>query len=113
MALLLLVVGCTKPESPQAVSSAPPPPSGPTVSPQDARAIAKEAYVYGFPMVDDYRVMYSYFVDKEDAEYKGGWNQVHNTARVFTPADTTIQTPNSDTPYSTVTAVVAPAARYW
>ena len=30
MALLLLVVGCTKPESPQAVSSAPPPPSGPT-----------------------------------------------------------------------------------
>jgi hypothetical protein len=25
---------------------------------------------------------------------------VHNTPRVYTPADTAIQTPNSDTPYS-------------
>lgn len=70
------------------------------VTPDQARAIAKEAYVWGFPMVDDYRVMYSYFVDKDDAEYKGVWNEIHNTARVYTPADTTIQTPNSDTPYS-------------
>ena len=68
------------------------------VSPDQARAIAKEAYVYGFPMVDNYRVMYSYFVDKDDPEYKGGWNEIHNTARVYTPADTAIQTPNSDTP---------------
>ena len=30
------------------------------------------------------------------------WNQIYNTARVYTPADTTIQTPNSDTPYSFV-----------
>src|ERR1700677_1156260 len=30
----------------------------------------------------------------------GPWNQIHNIARVFTPADTTVQTPNSDTPYS-------------
>jgi hypothetical protein len=68
------------------------------------RGIAKEAYVYGFPMVDNYRVMHSYFVDKENREYRGGWNQIHNTPRVYTPADTTIQTPNSDTPYSAVGA---------
>ena len=48
--------------------------------------------------------MYSYFVNKDDPEYKGDWNQIHNTARVYTPADTTIQTPNSDTPYSAVGA---------
>ena len=35
-----------------------------------ARAIAKEAYVYGFPMVDSYRVQYAYFVNKENPEYK-------------------------------------------
>ena len=70
------------------------------VTPEQARAIAKEAYVYGFPMVDSYRIQYSYFVDKNGPEYKGEWNQVHNTARVSTPADTAIQTPNSDTPYS-------------
>jgi hypothetical protein len=104
LAVVLLLAGCAKHDEPQAANSAPPPPASATVTPEQARAIAKEAYVYGFPMVDDYRVMYSYFVDKDDPEYKGDWNQIHNTARVFTPADTTIQTPNSDTPYSTVGA---------
>lgn len=73
-------------------------------SPADARAIAKEAYIYGFPVVDTYRIQYSYFVDRADPEYKGAWNQVHNTARVYTPDDKAIQTPNSDTPYSFVGA---------
>jgi hypothetical protein len=71
-----------------------------SMTPEQARAIAKEAYIYGFPMVDSYRIQYSYFVDKNNPEYKGEWNQVHNTARVSTPADTALQTPNSDTPYS-------------
>ena len=74
------------------------------VTPEQARAIAKEAYIYGFPMVDNYRVQYAYFVNKEDPEYKGGWNEIHNTARVYTPQDKAIQTPNSDTPYSAVGA---------
>ena len=30
----------------------------------EARAIAKEAYIYGFPLVDSYRIQYDYFVDK-------------------------------------------------
>jgi hypothetical protein len=74
------------------------------VSPADARAIAKEAYIYGFPLVDSYRIQYSYFVDQSNPEFKGNWNEIHNIARVYTPADKTIQTPNSDTPYSTVGA---------
>jgi hypothetical protein len=105
LALAAVLAACTKPEKPEASSSAPPPPPAPAVvTPEQARAIAKEAYVYGFPMVDDYRVMYSYFVNKEDPEYKGDWNQIHNTPTVYTPEDTTISTPNSDTPYSTVGA---------
>jgi hypothetical protein len=103
VALVAGLVGCTKNETPDVISSAPPP-SPAVVSPEQARAIAKEAYVYGFPMVDNYRVMYSYFVNKEDPEYKGGWNEIHNTSRVYTPEDTAVQTPNSDTPYSTVGA---------
>jgi hypothetical protein len=74
------------------------------VSPAEARAIAKDAYVYGFPIVDNYRIQYAYWVDKTTPEYKGPWNQIWNSARVFTPADTAIQTPNSDTPYSFVGA---------
>jgi hypothetical protein len=70
------------------------------VAPGEARAIAKEAYVYGFPIVDNYRVLYSYFADPQSREFKAPWNEIRNEARVYTPADTAIQTPNSDTPYS-------------
>ncbi|WP_354524643.1 DUF1254 domain-containing protein [Mycolicibacterium sp. 624] len=74
------------------------------MSVEQVREIAKQAYIYGYPMVDNYRVQYSYFVDQQDPNYKGDWNQIHNLARVATPADTAIQTPNSDTPYSFVGA---------
>ena len=70
------------------------------ITPAEARAIAKEAYIYGFPIVDNYRIQHAYWVDKATPEYKGPWNQIWNSANVFTPADTAIQTPNSDTPYS-------------
>ncbi|MFM0339932.1 DUF1254 domain-containing protein [Paraburkholderia fungorum] len=72
----------------------------PSVTPAEARAIAKEAYIYGFPLVDNYRIQYTYFVDRNGAEFKAPWNHIANQPRVYTPADTAIQTPNSDTPYS-------------
>lgn len=72
------------------------------VTPAEARTIAREAYIYGFPMVDSYRVQHDYFVDPTSREFKAPLNQLVNTPRVFTPADTAIQTPNSDTPYSFV-----------
>jgi hypothetical protein len=74
------------------------------VSLAEARAIAKEAYIYGFPIVDNYRIQHAYWVDKTNPEYKGPWNQIWNSARLFTPADKAIQTPNSDTLYSFVGA---------
>jgi len=70
------------------------------LSTEEIRAIAKDAYTYGFPLVDNYRIQYAYFVDKNNPEYKGKWNEMHNTARVYTPDDKAVQTPNSDTPYS-------------
>jgi hypothetical protein len=85
---------------------------GPSATEQ-ARAIAKEAYIYGFPMVDTYRVQYSYFVDTGNPEYKGAWNQVHSTARVFTLAGTAIQTPNSDTPIRCWVPTCAPSRWCW
>jgi len=102
LAALLLLAGCTAEEAEEPTATPAPEPA--EVTPEQARAIAKEAYIYGFPMVDNYRVMYSYFVNKQNPEYKGGWNEIHNTARVFTPEDKIVQTPNSDTPYSAVGA---------
>jgi len=72
----------------------------PSVTPAEARSIAKEAYIYGYPLVDNYRVQYAYYVDKNNPEFMAPWNHIKNIHNVYTPADTAIQTPNSDTPYS-------------
>ena len=64
--------------------------------------IAKEAYIYAFPMFAGYKAMYEFNVDKASSQYRGPFNEVHSTARVFTPKDTAIVTPNSDTPYSMI-----------
>lgn len=74
------------------------------LSSAEARSIAKDAYVYGFPLVDNYRIQYSYFQDRGGPEYKAPWNQLHNTARVYTPDDIAVQSPNLDTPYSFIGA---------
>jgi hypothetical protein len=72
------------------------------LSPDEARAIAREAYIYGFPLVDNYRIQYAYFIDNKNPEYKAPYNQLVNIPRLFTPDDKAVQTPNSDTPYSWV-----------
>ncbi len=71
-------------------------------STNQTQSIAKQAYVYGFPLVDLYRIMFGYFIDPKSPAYKTSFNAVYNSANVYTPADTTVQTPNSDTPYSFV-----------
>lgn len=70
------------------------------ITPAQARAIAKEAYVYGYPLVDSYRIEHAYYVDRESGQFKAPWNQITNIHNVYTPEDTAVQTPNSDTPYS-------------
>jgi hypothetical protein len=71
-----------------------------SINPEEARAIAKEAYIYGYPLVDNYRVGYSYYIDKNNPEFKATWNHITNIPNVYTPKDSAVQTPNSDTPYS-------------
>src|SRR5580765_7631992 len=75
-----------------------------TLKPAQVREIARDAYIYGFPLVDNYRIQYAYFEDRSNPEYKAPWNQINNTARVYTPDDKAVQTPNSDTPYSAIGA---------
>ncbi|MCP5122299.1 MAG: DUF1254 domain-containing protein [Pseudomonadales bacterium] len=62
--------------------------------------IAEEGFIYGLPIVMNYAVMYSYAVDRDSGEFKAPFNQIKNEARVYTYKDTTIISPNSDTPYS-------------
>ena len=71
----------------------------PELTPAEAQQIAKEAYIYGFPLVLNYKTMYSYTINKKSTEYKGDFNQLGCEARVYTPEDKAVITPNSDTPY--------------
>jgi len=66
----------------------------------ETKAIAKDGYIYGLPIVMNYAVMYEYAVDRNSAQFKAPFNEIKNEARVFTYEDTAIVTPNSDTPYS-------------
>ena len=77
-------------------------PTGTALTAQEARAIVKDAYIYGYPMVDSYRIEHAYFVDTTSPEFKAPWNQLRNIPRVFTPEDKGVPVPNSDTPYSMV-----------
>ena len=67
---------------------------------KEVQLIAKQAFIYGVPMVTVYSTLYEFSVDKGNPQYKGPFNSILNVARVFTPDDTAFVTPNSDTPYT-------------
>ena len=69
---------------------------------EQVKAIAEDGFVYGLPIVMNYAVLYEYVIDKNSGQYKAPFNQIYNEHRVFTYEDTSIPTPNSDTPYSLV-----------
>ena len=70
------------------------------VTPEEVGKIAEEAIIYGLPMSMYYSIMNAYAVDKDSGQFKAPFNTIANEPKVYTPADTAIVTPNSDTPYS-------------
>ena len=77
-------------------------PAAAKLSPAEVQAIAEEGFIYGLPMVMDYAVMYEFVVNHDSGAWRAPFNTLRNEARVFTSRDTTVVTPNSDTPYSFV-----------
>ena len=68
--------------------------------PQEARVIAKEAYIYAFPMAANYQTLYKQAIDTTSHDYRAPVNTLTNASSVATPEDKFVVTPNSDTPYS-------------
>lgn len=73
---------------------------GVTADAAQTQQLAAEAYIYGFPVTDNYKTMYAQALDVGGPDFKAPLNQIASAANVFTPSDTSIITPNSDTPYS-------------
>ncbi|MDR3748220.1 MAG: DUF1254 domain-containing protein [Acidobacteriota bacterium] len=90
LSCLSFFLGCSKPVD-NAIG---------VLSPEETRAIAREAYIYGFPVVTNYRMLYKQAVDKSGPDYRAPFNTIASAANVATPDDKFVVTPNSDTPYS-------------
>ncbi len=65
-------------------------------------AIAKEAYIYGYPMVKNYKDMYVSAIDVQNPNYKKPFNEFYMSTRINTPADNEKETARNDTPYGSV-----------
>ena len=69
-------------------------------TPAEARAIAKEAYIYAFPMMESYNTWYVQTNVPSAPGYIGGFNRYRHYSEPFTPENRDVVTPNNDTPYS-------------
>lgn len=87
--VLILMVGCQQSNKK----------SNKELSKEEAKIVAKEAYIYGFPLVMNYKTLYANVLDKNSGDYKGDFNKISCEARLYTPEDKAIVTVNSDTPY--------------
>jgi len=68
--------------------------------PEEVKATSEQAFLYGLPMVMLYSIMNQYAINQDSGQFKAPFNTIANVPKVYTPADTAIVTPNSDTPYS-------------
>ncbi len=71
----------------------------PEVSSQEARQIAKEAFIYGFPMVANYQTMHKQAIDTAGHDFRATFNTIASLANVATPATSSLsrQTPTRRT----------------
>jgi len=104
--LATMLAGCSgdhqsHDQPPAAAATTPAPTAAPAAKPDaQAREIAKEAYIYAAPMIQNYETLYKQVVDKSDPAYVGGFGHIRNYSEPFTAKNHDIVTPNNDTPYS-------------
>jgi hypothetical protein len=99
-AALLVLGGCNKSDTMSQAAKAEKASGVPVPGIEGVKKIAEDGFVYGLPIVMNYAVVYEYFIDKNSGQWKAPFNQIFNEHRVYTYQDTSVVTPNSDTPYS-------------
>ena len=71
-----------------------------SITTQEAKQIAEEAYIYTFPMLMGYRFAFATFFTPGLPAYRGPANAVHGKAATLDHYYKDVVTPNADTPYS-------------
>lgn len=63
------------------------------------RALAEQAYIYGYPMLENYKTMYIQAIDEENPSFQAPLNVFYHISQPV-PPDFPVVTPNNDTLYS-------------
>lgn len=72
------------------------------LTPEQAKQVAEEAYIFAFPMLDNYKMMFAQAIYEKSPAYEAPFNILKNKAILLGPEYTTIVRPNNDTFYSIV-----------
>jgi hypothetical protein len=70
------------------------------ITSKEASAVAEEAYIYAFPMMENYRTMYVQAIDRTAPGYIGPFNQLAHKTELLGPEFKDVVRPNNDTLYS-------------
>src|SRR3954467_5980660 len=70
------------------------------VSADEAAQTAREAMVFAYPMLLNYKTIWEQTQDHLRAAFIGGFNRYRHSTHSSTSSDTDIVTPNNDSPYS-------------
>src|SRR5260370_18983912 len=82
------------------ICAAPTGSSAQNVSPVETQAIAKDAYVYSYAMMESYQTWRTQTVNKSAPGYVGGFNVFRHYSEPCTPDNKDIVTPTNTTPHS-------------
>jgi hypothetical protein len=94
--LLSLSASCAKDQSMRRAATG----AQEELSPTEAADIAEEAYIYAFPMMENYRTMYTQAVDRTAPGYVAPFNELVSKTELLGPEFKEIVRPNNDTLYS-------------
>jgi hypothetical protein len=83
----LLLTGCGGPQTPSLTS-------------EQVRIIADEAYVFSFPILESYKMLFAQALYRESGAYEGPLNVLFHKGELLGPDYTLIVRPNNDTLYS-------------
>ena len=70
------------------------------VTPEEARQLAEEAYIYAYPMLENYKTMSLVSIWEDSPAFDAPMNTLLNKAVLSGPEYTAVVRPNNDTFYS-------------
>jgi len=71
-----------------------------TLTSKEAKQIAEEAYIFAYPMIEHYKLMFVTGIYEESEAYTGPFNIMTHNSTLLGPEYTAIVRPNNDTYYS-------------